>query len=55
MRAKQNQKNIVNDTVIKEISEALNSLRYGQVQITVHNRIVQIDKIDYQTMSQLKL
>jgi hypothetical protein len=45
MSLKQNQKNIVNDALIKEIIEALNSLKYGSVQVTVHDsRIVQIDR-----------
>lgn len=47
MSSRQNQKSIVNDAIIKEIIEALNSLQYGHVQITVHNaRIVQIDKTE---------
>lgn len=41
------QKNIVNDAIIKEIVEALNDLKYGQIQVTVHNsKIVQIDKTE---------
>lgn len=47
MSLRQEQKNIVNDAIIKEIIEALNSLEYGYIQITVHNsRIVQIDKTE---------
>jgi hypothetical protein len=47
MSLRQEQKNIVNDAIIKEIIEALNSLEYGHIQITVHNsRIVQIDKTE---------
>lgn len=47
MSSKQNQKNIVNEAIMKEIIEALNSLKYGYVQITVHNsRIVQIDRTE---------
>ncbi len=47
MSSKQNQKNIVNDAIIKEIVEALNSLKYGYLYITVHNsKIVQIDKTE---------
>lgn len=47
MSLKQNQKNIVNDAIIKEIVEALNTLKFGHVQITVHNsRIIQIDKTE---------
>lgn len=41
------QKNIVNDALIKEIIEALNSLKYGHIQIIVHNsRIIQIEKTE---------
>lgn len=47
MSYKQHQENIVNAIVLKEIIEALNSLKYGHVIITVHNsRIVQIDKTE---------
>lgn len=47
MNLKQGQKNIVNDAVMKEITEALNSLKYGHVMITVHNsKIVQIEKTE---------
>lgn len=47
MSLKQNQKNIVNDAIIKEIIEVLNSLKYGAIHITVHNsKIVQIDKTE---------
>lgn len=47
MRLEENQKNFINDAIIQEIVSALGSLKYGQVQITVHNsRIVQIDKIE---------
>lgn len=47
MSSKQNQKNIVNEAIMKEIIEALNSLKYGYVQITVHNsRVVQIDRTE---------
>jgi hypothetical protein len=47
MSSRQNQKSIVTDAIIKEIIEALNNLKYGHVQITVHNsRIVQIDKTE---------
>jgi len=47
MSLKQDQKNIVNDAIIKEIIETLNSLKYGHVQITVHNsKVVQIDKTE---------
>jgi len=47
MSIRQNQKNIVNDAIIKEIIDALNNLKYGQIHITVHNsKIVQIDKTE---------
>ncbi len=47
MSLKQDQKNIVNDAIIKEIIETLSSLKYGHVQITVHNfKVVQIDKTE---------
>lgn len=47
MSLKENQKNIVNDVIIKEIVEALNNLKYGYIQIIVHNsRVVQIDKTE---------
>lgn len=47
MSLKQNQKNIINDAIVKEIIEAVNSLKYGYIQITVHNsKIVQIDKTE---------
>lgn len=45
MGLKPNQKNIVNDAIIKEIIEMLNSFEYGSIHITVHNsKIVQIDR-----------
>ncbi len=47
MSLKQDQKNIVNDAIIKEIIDTLNSLKFGYVQITVHNsKVVQIDKTE---------
>jgi len=40
----ENQKNIVNDAIIKDISKSIHGLRFGTVVITVHNaRIVQIE------------
>lgn len=37
-------KNIVNDAIIKEISDALSSLEYGTVTIKVHDRkITQVE------------
>lgn len=39
--------NIVNDAIIKEIIEKLNTLRYGEVRVSVHNsRITQIEKVE---------
>jgi hypothetical protein len=39
--------NIVNDAIIKEIIEKLNTLKYGEVRISVHNsKIVQIEKTE---------
>lgn len=47
MGVKPNQKNIVNDAIIKEIFEAVESVKYGQIQITVHNsKIVQVDRTE---------
>ncbi len=47
MSLRQDQKNIVNDAIIKEIIDTLNSLKFGYVQITVHNsKVVQIDKTE---------
>lgn len=46
MSLKQN-KNIVNDAIIKEINDALKSLAYGTITIQVHNaKIVQIEVTD---------
>lgn len=37
----------VNSPVIKEIIKSLETIKYGQVQITVHNsKVVQIDKTE---------
>ncbi|MDP3143372.1 MAG: YezD family protein [Candidatus Omnitrophota bacterium] len=45
MSLRQSRKNIVNDAIVKEIFEAIDSLEYGQIQITVHDsKIVQVDK-----------
>ncbi|MDD5044410.1 MAG: DUF2292 domain-containing protein [Candidatus Omnitrophica bacterium] len=39
-----NGKNIVNDAIIKDISDSIHGLKYGTVMITVHDsRIVQIE------------
>ena len=47
MGSKENQKNIVNDAIIKEIGGALHNLKYGHIQIIVHNsRIVQIERTE---------
>jgi hypothetical protein len=44
MGNKQNSIKILNDAIIKEISEAVESLDYGEVHIKVHNKkIVQIE------------
>ena len=38
------QKNIINDAIIKDISESIHGLQYGTVVITVHDsKIVQIE------------
>lgn len=47
MSLSQSQKNLVNDAIVKDIIETINNLKYGQIQITVHNsRIVQIEKTE---------
>ncbi len=47
MSLKQNDKSAVNEAILKEIIRAVNNLKYGYVQITVHNsKIVQIDKTE---------
>ena len=44
MSTKQNQKNIVNDAIIKDIATAIGSLEFGTVTIKVHEtKIIQID------------
>jgi len=44
MSLKQNPKNIVNDAIIKEISDAVGTLEYGAVTIKVHDKkIIQIE------------
>ena len=44
MSLKQNPKNIVNDAILKEISEAIGSLEFGTVTIKVHSsKIIQIE------------
>ena len=44
MNSAQNTKKIINDSIIKDISDAVEKLTYGTVLITVHNRkITQIE------------
>lgn len=44
MSIKQNSKNIVNDAILKDISEAVESLEYGTLTIKVHDRkITQVE------------
>jgi hypothetical protein len=44
MSTKQNSRKFFNDTIIKEISDAVESLEYGEVHIKVHNKkITQIE------------
>jgi len=44
MGSNQNTKNIINDSIIKDIRDAVEELSYGTVIITVHNkRITQIE------------
>jgi hypothetical protein len=44
MSSKENSKKLINDTIIKEISDAVESLDYGTVVINVHNKkITQIE------------
>jgi hypothetical protein len=50
-----NQKNIVSETLLKEILAAINSLKYGYVQIMVHNsKIVQIEKTEKRRFDETK-
>jgi len=47
MSLREDQKSVVNDAIVKDLIEAVNSLRYGTIQITIHNaRIVQVDKTE---------
>jgi hypothetical protein len=40
----QKNKNIVNDAIVKDISDSIHNLKYGTVIITVHDsKIVQIE------------
>ena len=44
MGSKDKPRNIVNDAIIKEISDAIGSLDYGTVTIKIHDsKIIQID------------
>lgn len=44
MSLKDKPRNIVNDAIIKEISDAVGSLDYGAVTIKIHDsKIIQID------------
>ena len=44
MSTKQGARKILNDTIIKEISDAVESLEYGTITINVHNKkITQIE------------
>ena len=44
MGSKQRSKNIVNDSIVKDISDAVAEISYGTVIITVHGRkITQIE------------
>jgi hypothetical protein len=44
MSIQQNSRKVLNDSIIKEISDAVESLEYGEVHIKVHNRkIIQIE------------
>lgn len=44
MTNKHNPRNIVNDAIIKEISDAIGSLEFGTVTIKVHgSKIIQIE------------
>jgi len=40
----QKSKKFLNDTIVKEVSEAVESLEYGEVHIKIHNKkIIQIE------------
>jgi hypothetical protein len=44
MSVNQNPRKIYNDSIIKEITDAIQSIEYGELNIKVHNkRITQID------------
>jgi hypothetical protein len=44
MSLKQNSKNIINDSIIKDVRDAIEELSFGTVIITIHNKkITQIE------------
>jgi hypothetical protein len=44
MSLKSNSKNIINDAIIKDIAQAVDSLEYGTVTLKVHDRkIIQVE------------
>ncbi len=44
MSIQQNSRKVLNDSIIKEISDAVESLEYGEINIKVHNKkITQIE------------
>jgi len=44
MGSRQNTKSILNETILKEIRDAVDSLEYGAIIIKVHNKkIIQIE------------
>lgn len=46
MNITQGVKKVLNDTIIKEISQAVESLEYGELNIKVHNKkIIQIEVV----------
>ncbi|MFA6078740.1 MAG: DUF2292 domain-containing protein [Candidatus Omnitrophota bacterium] len=54
MGSVQNSKKIINDSIIKEISDAVEKLAYGTVAITVHNRkITQIEVAEKQRFDEV--
>jgi len=44
MSLKQNSENVINDSILRKIGEAIEELNYGTITITVHNkRITQLE------------
>jgi len=44
MEKSDQKKNIINDAIIKELSDAVHKIKYGDINITVHNsKIVQVE------------